>query len=51
MQAIANQLESKVNEIGVEVQFGSRAIMIKPAGNDDYCGEFMVEFYSKGDGK
>jgi len=51
MQAVANQLESKANELGVEVQFGSRALSIKPAGNDDYCEEFLLEVDSKGGGK
>ncbi|KAL7525554.1 hypothetical protein ACHAXR_001056, partial [Thalassiosira sp. AJA248-18] len=52
MQAVANQLESKANKLGVEIQFASRALSIKAGGNDDdFAGEFFVQVDSEEQGK
>mmetsp|Transcript_539 Transcript_539/g.1068 ORF Transcript_539/g.1068 Transcript_539/m.1068 type:complete len:530 (-) Transcript_539:103-1692(-) len=51
MQAVSNQIEEKANKLGVDIQFESRALSIKPASSEESSGEFLVEIGSKERGK
>mmetsp|Transcript_32198 Transcript_32198/g.68141 ORF Transcript_32198/g.68141 Transcript_32198/m.68141 type:complete len:560 (+) Transcript_32198:16-1695(+) len=51
MQAVADQLERKAKELGVGVQFGSRALSIQSGGDGNSCEDFSVEVDSNENGK